>query len=94
MQFTHHVMDPNFTIDLWPIESGFSTNPASFGVLRLQESALMSAVRRQMDAFEEKWEKKFRGDDHYWLTRPAHTVGAQGAHGDGRPGNTIQGSWR
>ena len=30
-----------------------------------------------MDAFEEKWEKKFRGDDHYWLTRPAHTVGAQ-----------------
>eukprot|EP00435_Cladocopium_sp_Y103_P002392 s1123_g1.t1 len=38
----------------------------------------------QMDAFEEKWEKKLlSGDDHYWLTRPAH--GAHGAHGgDGR----------
>ena len=58
-----------------------------------EESALMSAVRRQMDAFEEKWEKKLRGDDHYWLTRPAHGAhtGAQGAHtgaygGDGRRG--------
>ena len=56
-----------------------------------EESALMSAVRRQMDAFEEKWEKKLlSGDDHYWLTRPAHKAHQSAAHGgDGRPGNTL-----
>ncbi|CAL1150188.1 unnamed protein product [Cladocopium goreaui] len=64
--------------------SGGRTNVVNATARASYESALMSAVRRQMDAFEEKWEKKFRGDDHYWLTRPAHTVGAQGAHGDGR----------
>lgn len=47
------------------------SNPAIQTNLFTKESALLSAVRRQMDAFEEKWEKKLlSGDDEYWLNLP------------------------
>lgn len=42
----------------------------------------MSVVRHQLDAFEEKWEKKLlSGDDHYWLTRPPGGTGRRALAG-------------